>query len=138
MHLTREECEMLEGKHGYPVQKSMEILVGLGECYDAERMLPINSAHLLYNIASMGKGGILFIHEMAEKGGKFIVHTDTNPASIEPWLWKELGFSEQFVQEHLSIVNDITKMGALLADTCAPYLVGHVPRMGEHKTQVQT
>jgi len=132
MHLTREENEMLEGKHGYPVQKSMEILVGLGECYDAERMIPINSAHLLYNIASMGKGGTLFIHEMAEKGGKFIIHTDTNPASIEPWLWKDLGFSEQFVQEHLSVVNDITKMGAFLADTCAPYLVGHVPRLGEH------
>ena len=30
MRLTREENEMLAGKHGFPAQKSMEILVGLG------------------------------------------------------------------------------------------------------------
>ena len=30
---------MLEGGHRYPIQKSMEILVSLGECYDAQRQL---------------------------------------------------------------------------------------------------
>ena len=47
MFLTREEKEMLEGQYGLPVQKCMEVLVALGECYDAERMIPVTSAHLL-------------------------------------------------------------------------------------------
>jgi predicted aconitase len=57
MHLTRDEREMLDGKHGYPVQKSMELLVGLGECYGAERMIPVASAHVIPNVSPLGKGG---------------------------------------------------------------------------------
>ena len=61
MELTREDEEMLEGKYGYPAQKSMELLVGLGECFDAERMLPVDSAHVLYALNAIRKGGSLFI-----------------------------------------------------------------------------
>ena len=68
MRLTREENEMLEGKYGYPVQKSMEIMVGLGECYDAEKMIPVASAHFVAGL-KMGKAGALLCEEMANKGG---------------------------------------------------------------------
>jgi len=132
MYLTSEENEMLEGKYGYPAQKAMEVLVGLGECYDAERMIRVNSAHLLYSVSSLGKGGALFFQEMADKGGKFIIHTDTNPVSFDPWLWKELGIAEQRVHEQVMLANTLTKMGAFLSNTCAPYLVGNIPRMREH------
>ena len=109
---------MLEGKYGDPVQKSMEILVSLGECYDAEKMIPVTSAHLLYSFSSVGKGGAFFIQEMANKGGKFIIFSDTNPSNP--------------VQEQIGLIRAFTKMGAFLSDTCTPYLVGNVPRMSEH------
>jgi len=38
MKLSSEEQEMLEGKHGNAVKKSMEILTALGEIYGAEKM----------------------------------------------------------------------------------------------------
>ncbi len=132
MYLTREENEMLEGKFGFPAQKSMEMLVGLGECYDADRMIPANSAHLLASLTAFGKGGSLFVQEMAGRGGRFIIHTHTNPASLEPWLWKDFGTSEQYAHEQMVLTRALTNMGAFLAGTCAPYLVGHVPRMREH------
>jgi predicted aconitase len=131
MYLTGEENEMLEGIYGYPVQKSMEILVGLGECYDAERMIPVSSAHHLYSFGGVGKGGSLFIREMADKGGKFIIFSDTNPSNVDP-SWRDLRISKDSLREQTLLINAFSKMGAFLSDTCAPYLVGHVPRLGEH------
>jgi predicted aconitase len=132
MHLTKKENEMLEGKHGYPVQKSMEILFALGECYEAEKMIPIASAHIGGSRAINGKAGALFIGEMADKGGKFVVFTDTNPSSIEPLLWKDIGISEETTQEQMAMTSDFTRMDAFLGNTCTPYLIGNVPLMGQH------
>ena len=132
MHLTKEENEMLEGKYGYPVQKSMEILVALGECYEAEKMIPIASAHTGGSRVINGKAGAAFIEEMADKGGKFAVFTDTNPSSMEPWLWKDIGISEEETQEQVAMTNDLAKMGAFLGNTCTPHLIGNVPLMGQH------
>ena len=133
MYLTKEEIEMVEGKHGYPVQKAMEILVGMGECYDAEKMIPITSVHLGgCGLVTAGRAGAAFVQEMADKGGKFIPFTDTNIISIDPWRWQELGIAEDFARDQMSMTAAMGKMGALLCNTCTPYLVGHVPHRGEH------
>ena len=46
MKLTREEEAMLGGELGYPVQKSMELLVALGELFEAERMIKVSHVHV--------------------------------------------------------------------------------------------
>jgi hypothetical protein len=133
MNLTLEEKGMLDGKYGNVMQKCMELLVAIGDSYDAERMIPISSAHLVSaNPVTAGKGGSIFIKEMAEKGGKFLVTTTTNPASVEPWLWRKMGFGEEIYEEHVSLSKAIASMGGLLSNTCTPYLLGHFPRKGEH------
>lgn len=132
MKLTRDEHEMLDGKRGYAPQKAMEILVGVGECYDAERLIPISSAHLVYNASSMGKGGAYFLQDLADNGGKFVVHTDTNPSGVVRWLWREFGITEEYAKEQQAIADAIVAMGGFLADTCAPFLAGNIPRLGEH------
>lgn len=132
MNLTLEEKGMLDGKYGNVMQKCMELLVAIGDSYDAERMIPISSAHLVSaNPVTAGKGGSIFIKGMAEKGGKFLVTTTTNPASVEPWLWREMGFGEEIYEEHVSLSKAIASMGGLLSNTCTPYLLGHFPRKGE-------
>jgi len=124
---------MLEGKLGYPAQKAMEILVGLGECYDAERMIPVTSVHLTgSSLTGAGKAGTDFIREMAEKGGKFVVLTHTNPLSIDPCSWKEIGMSPEYVQEQQKLTDAFSRMGAFLCNTCTPYQIGHVPLFGGH------
>lgn len=132
MYLTNKENHMLEGKYGLPVQKSMEILVALGECYDAQRMIPVSSAHLLYSISALGKGGTLFLHEMADRGCRFVIDTDTNAVSFEPSILMDFGMAEKHIPQQNALATIMRQMGALLSHTCAPYLVGHVPRMGEH------
>ncbi len=41
MKLNKEQQQMLEGKHGRGARKAVEILVAYGECYNAERMIPV-------------------------------------------------------------------------------------------------
>ncbi|MFC1980863.1 aconitase X [Chloroflexota bacterium] len=135
MYLTKEENEMLEGKYGHPVQKSMEILVGLGECYDAERMLPITSAHILPAlIQSSSEARASIIKNMADKGAKFRTFTTANPQTINPETYrdKDVGISEKLFSEQTAVNNNLHKMGAFLSYTCTPYLVGNVPRFRQH------
>jgi len=132
MYLTKEEKEMLDGKRGFPVQKAMEILVGLGECYDAEKMIPVSSAHLLTFACGTGKAWNLFVKELAAKGGKFAIFADTNPISIDRSAWREMGISEKDANEQLALDKAMVQMGAYLCHTCSHYLIGNTPRKGEH------
>lgn len=133
MQLSKREIEMLEGKYGYPAKKSMEILIAVGECYDAPRMISVSSAHLVgCNPITGGRAGAAFIRELADKGGKFIISTSTNPACLDPWNWKELKFEEGLYQEQIAVNKAVVEMGGFLSLTCTPYLTGHVPRAGEH------
>lgn len=133
MRLAKEEEKMLDGQYGDVVQKSMELLVALGDAYDAERMVPIGSVHLVGpSPTSAGKGGMAFIKDIAKKGGKFVVPTTTNPACLEPWLWKEMGFSAELYKEQVAMSEAIAEMGGLICNTCTPYLIGNTPRLREH------
>lgn len=89
---------MMGGKFGYPVQESLEILVGLGDCYEAERMISVNSSHLLYSFGRLGEGGVLFVHEIAEKGGKFAIFSDVHPSNID-LSQRDFGVCEKYVQK---------------------------------------
>jgi predicted aconitase len=46
MYLTPEEQAMYDGKEGQALEKSMEILVALGDIYGAEEMVNISSAQI--------------------------------------------------------------------------------------------
>jgi predicted aconitase len=110
----------------------MELLVGLGECYGAEKMIPVASAHVMPNVSAVGKGGALFIRDLADKGAQFVVTTHTNPLGTDIWSWQYYRTPEDFVQLQMTVNDSLGRMGALLCNTCTPYLVGHVPRKGEH------
>jgi predicted aconitase len=134
MHLTKEENDMLGGKHGYPIQKCMEILVSLGDCYDAEKMVPVSSTHLIAHRSAIMRGGMAFIKEMADRGGKFVPFTTLDVPVIDTRLRNDpvIGVSEEYFKGQVSLTNDLARMGAFLANTCTPYLVANVPRFGQH------
>ena len=134
MYLTKQECDILEGKFGYSLQKSLEILVALGECYGAQRMIPVASAHLIAGYFTTRKAGLSFIAEIAEKGGKFITSTTTNISDLDPSLLNDPRFNvvAEHHAEQMALLKTLTNMGAFPSQTCTPYLVGHIPRLGQH------
>jgi predicted aconitase len=132
MHLTKEEEKMLNGEEGYAVRKSMEILVALGDIYGAERLIKVGSVQVAgVSYHNLGDAGLEFLDELA-KDGRVKVLTTLNPAGMDLENWRELGISEEFAEKQNLVIEAFEKMGILISCTCTPYLIGNLPRYGEH------
>jgi len=131
--LTKEEELMLSGEKGEGVQKAMEIVVALGKIYDAEKLVSVSSVQVSgVSYKNLGDAGIEFLEEWAKTGGRISVKTTLNPAGMDLENWKKLGFSEEFANKQLKVIDAFRKMGISSGCTCTPYLVGNVPKFGEH------
>ncbi len=132
MELTQEEKEMLEGKHGNAVKKSMEILTALGEIFGAEKLIDVGSVQIAgVSYSNLGDAGLEFLADMA-KDGRVRVLTTLNPAGMDMENWKNLGISEDFAEKQGLVIEAFKKMGIITTCTCTPYLIGNLPRFGEH------
>ncbi len=132
MYLTEKEQKMLNGEEGYAVKKSMEILVALGDIYGAERLIKVGSVQVAgVSYHNLGDAGLEFLNELA-KDGKVKVLTTLNPAGMDLENWRQLGISEEFAEKQNTVIDAFKKMGILISCTCTPYLIGNLPRYGEH------
>lgn len=123
---------MLDGEEGYAARKSMEILVALGDIYGAERLIKVGSVQVAgVSYHNLGDAGLEFLNELA-KDGKVKVLTTLNPAGMDLENWRELGISEEFAAKQNLVIDAFTRMGILISCTCTPYLIGNLPRYGEH------
>ena len=133
MALTAEERAMLEGDRGPGVRQAMEIVLALGRIYDAQRLVPVSSVQVAgVSYRNLGEAGLAFLREWADQGARSSVPATLNPAGIDLEAWRELGFSEDFAQRQMAVVEAYQALGVLPTCTCTPYLVGNVPRLGEH------
>jgi len=133
MQLTPEEQDMYDGKYGIAVEKSMEILVALGDIYGAGKMVDITSAQIAgVSYKTIGDAGLEYLEELASTGVKVRVPSTLNPAGIDLVKWKELNFPADFADKQLKIIEAYSKMGISTTCTCTPYLVGNVPALGSH------
>ena len=123
---------MLTGEEGYAVKKSLEILVALGDIYGADRLIKVGSVQVAgVSYHNLGDAGLEFLNELA-KDGRVKVLTTLNPAGMDLENWRELGISEEFAEKQNLVIEAFEKMGILVTCTCAPYLIGNLPRYGEH------
>lgn len=133
MYLTREQEGMLAGAHGEVVERNFRLLVRLGEIYGADRMIPVSSVQVAgVSYKSIGGPGLEFLEDIAAKGARVRVPTTLNPPGMDLVDWKELGFPEDFADKQLRIIEAFKRMGVMTTATCTPYLVGNLPRFGEH------
>lgn len=132
MHLTKEEERMLDGEYGHAVKKSMEILSALGDIYGAEKLIEVTSVQVAgVSYHNLGDAGLEFLNELA-KDGKVKVFTTLNPAGMDLENWKKLGISEDFAQKQNLVIDAFREMGIMISCTCTPYLIGNLPKYGEH------
>lgn len=132
MYLTKNEEKMLDGEKGYAVKKSMEILVALGNIYGAEKLIEVGSVQVAgVSYHNLGDAGLEFLNELA-KDGKVKVLTTLNPAGMDLEDWKNLGIDPEFARKQNLVIEAFSKMGILISCTCTPYLIGNLPRYGEH------
>jgi predicted aconitase len=132
MILTKKEERMLDGEEGNAVKKSMEILVALGNIYGAKRLIEVGSVQVAgVSYHNLGEAGLEFLNELA-KDGKVKVLTTLNPAGMDLENWRNLGIDEEFAKKQNMVIEAFSKMGIIISCTCTPYLIGNLPRYGEH------
>jgi len=133
LHLSEEEKAMLAGEAGPGVAKAMEIVVALGQIYGATELTPVASAQVSgVSYKNLGDAGLAFLEEWAGQGARVRVPTTLNPAGMDLYSWRDLGFSEGFAQRQKAVIAAYGVLGITLTCTCTPYLVGNVPRLGQH------
>jgi len=123
---------MLDGEQGEPVRQGMELIVELGKFWDAPYLLPVQSVHMPGASAKTARrAGRKHIKSMADQGGQFVTTTTINPAAAD-LTGVDLGVGEETMRQQLEITDSYRRMGAIVCHTCTPYLVGNVPKIGEH------
>lgn len=132
MILTEEQKEMLEGRHGNAVKKSMEILVALGNIFGAEKLIPVKSVQISgVSYDNLGDAGLEYLEIMA-RDGKAKVKTTLNPAGMDVENWEALGIDPEFASKQKLVIEAFERMGVDTTCTCTPYYIGNKPDFGDH------
>lgn len=133
MELKALERRMLAGEHGPATQKAMQILVGLGTIYGAERMVPVSSVQIAgVSYDNLGEAGLQFLTEMAAGGGQARTLATLNPAGMDVENWQALGISPEFAANQERVLKAFARMNVVTTCSCTPYLFGNTPHFGEH------
>lgn len=128
---------MLDGEEGEAIKKAMELIVTLGEIYDADRLIPIKSAQVSgVSYKTIGDAGLEFLEDYAElmekEGKKVRVRTTMNPAGMDLEKWDKMGVDREFAEKQMSIYRAYINMGIEPSLTCTPYYFINRPEFGEH------
>jgi len=131
MHLTREEERIYDGESGWASQVSMKILVRLGELFNADKLIQIESAHVSgVSYKTLGDAPADFLEALANTNAKVNVRSTLNPQSIdEEYLCTKL--PADLSQKQSSILKHFESMGFTESLTCTPYYL-KMPESGSH------
>jgi len=132
MKLNRYEEDVLRGRYGPGMKRCMEMLVAYGECYEAERMVPISSVHIAGNYPVLMDEGVEWLEELAGAGTKVKVFTTKNPEMFDFEDVVALGVPERFIEKQIRIDRALKALGVTLFYSCHHYLLGNAPRFGDH------
>ena len=122
---------MLAGEYGAGVAKSLELLVALGDVFGAEKLVPVEGAHVSgVSYKNLGDAGLEWLEDQAKMGARAKVRATLNPTGMDMARWREMDVPEKFAVGQLRVIRAFETLGIEPTCTCTPYLVGHVPRFG--------
>jgi len=119
--------------HGTAAERTaMRLLIALGEIYEADRLIPITSAHVAgASYKMVGDPGLEFIEDFAA-GARVVVPTTVNPLGMDLDRWREQKIPHDFAAKQERIARAYRRMGVRESFSCTPYLIGNRPRFGDH------
>ena len=130
MELTREEESALKGEQGETMQTAYRILVATGEATDAEKLIPIEWAHLSgVNYNTIGDAGEEFL-SMISKEARVKVKTSLNPMGFDIDNVTNYNLDDNFISKQLSIKQSYETMGVIPSFSCIPYEIFDIPKGG--------
>ena len=130
MELTREEESALKGEQGETMQTAYRILVATGEATDAEKLVPIEWAHLSgVNYNTIGDAGEEFLSGIS-KDARVKVKTSLNPMGFDIDNVSNYNLDDNFIAKQLSIKKSYETMGVIPSFSCIPYEIFDNPKEG--------
>ena len=82
----------------------------------------------------MGDEGIGWIEELVKDGARMKVYTTKNPEMFDFEKADELRVPEKYRAIQYRMNNALKELGVALTYTCHHYLIGNVPKFGDHIT----
>ena len=132
MDLTKDEEAALKGEQGETLALAYRVLVAIGEATNADRLLPVEWAHLSgINYNTIGDAGEEFLAKLS-KDAKFKIKTTVNPMGFDFDTVARYDLDEEFITKQKSIKNSYEKMGAIPSFSCIPYEIFDLPKSGTH------
>jgi len=129
LDLTVEEESILNGEEGETRQKMMEILVGIGKVFGAERMVRIRSAQVSgASYKTIGRWGLEWLNGL---NAKATVPAVLNPVGMDRIRWEEMGIDQEFAKNQKDVMAAYERLGIRLECTCTPYYL-HITEYGDH------
>lgn len=128
---------LLNGEKGSMIQKGMEILVKLGEAFDAERMIWCEGAHLyspaLYTYNFLSEEEIDQQLELIRKEKVKVVTPSTTIACGPDMDQLQVErFNSNFLRQIEKCMEIYREMGVILNISCTPYLQGIISTPKQH------
>ncbi len=130
LHLTQTERELLAGSSGEATAMCMRVVIAAAELLGAESLVEISSSHIdgcLYH----GDGGVEFAETLVKGGGQVAVPTTLNVGALDllhPDVVQADTHKTDMARRQMEAY---VALGAQPTFTCAPYQVGHEPKVGE-------
>jgi predicted aconitase len=132
LKLTDVQKRMLDGEFGEPVRQSMEMIVELGTFYEAPELIPVQSVHVVGASAKTARrAGRKYVRWCADLGARVVTTTTLNPGAADLTGF-DMGLSQETLDQQMELTESYKRMGAIECHTCTPYLIGNLPRFGEH------
>jgi predicted aconitase len=132
LELTKEEAAALDGKQGETLALAYRTLVAIGEASGADRLIPIEWAHLSgVNYNTIGDAGKEFLSHLSQDA-KFKVKTTVNPMGFDFDSVSHYNLDDKFIENQRSIKNSYEKMGVIPSYSCIPYEIFDIPKQGTH------
>ena len=102
MYLDASDERVLAGEFGETPQKMMEILVALGDVYEAERLIPITSAQVSgASYKTIGEWGLAWLQSLdARVAVPTVLYLMGRPREG----WWEFGLDEEFARNQALVV----------------------------------
>jgi len=131
MYITKEEERVLEGEDDYASQVAMKILVALGDLFEADRLIPIKSAHIAGVSHKTLGDAVDFLEKLHDEGAKARVYSSLNPCGLDLEKWARMPVSRSLYEAQLRIIKLYSSMGVDPTLTCTPYYLKEI-RKGTH------
>jgi predicted aconitase len=122
---------MAVGEHGPGVALAMRVLLAVARAVGAERLRPIQSAHVdscLYH----GRAGLDFARRLVDQGGRVAVRTTLNVGSLDLLHPRMVRAAPALREAGRALMDAYVALGCEQTWTCAPYQISHRPAAGTH------